>query len=272
MPHSIPTPDREDAFDAIARWGYAARGIVYVLIGGLATLATLGQGGETTDSRGALESLMAAPWGDLLLGAISVGLLGYALWRCIQAIKDTDHHGTGAKGMAIRAGLLVSAVTHTLLAFFAASLIFTLGGSSGGSESGSESLAGWLMQQPYGRWLVAAVGLAILAAGIAHGIKGWKAKFDRHFDMPPRTQHWAYPICRFGLVIRGLVFLIIGTFFLVAAYRVDPNEAGGLVEVFSTLRSQVYGRWMLAVVAVGLFAFGLYSLLEAVYRRVNAPG
>ncbi|QOR38499.1 DUF1206 domain-containing protein [Billgrantia diversa] len=269
MVNSIPAPDHGDAFDFMARWGYAARGIVYLLVGGLAMLAAIGQGGEATDSRGALESLMGAAWGDVLLIAISLGLLGYALWRCIQAIKDTDHHGTDAKGLAIRTGLLVSAVTHTLLAFFAASLIFTLGANSSGSDGGSEGLASWLMQQPYGRWLVGVVGIAIIGAGCAHGIKGWKAKFDRHFNMPPSTQRWAYPICRFGLVTRGLVFLLIGAFFIIAAYQFDPDQAGGLAEVFSTLRSQVFGRWLLAFVALGLFAFGLYSLLEAIYRRVN---
>lgn len=272
MTNGTTAPDRGDALTLLARWGYAARGIVYLLVGGLAALAALGQGGETTDSRGALESLMGAAWGDVLLGAISLGLLAYALWRCIQAIKDTDRHGADAKGLAIRAGLLVSAVTHTMLAFFAASLIFTLGGNSGDSGGGSEGLASWLLQQPYGRWLLGAVGLAIIGAGVAHGIKGWKAKFDRHFDMPSQTKRWAYPICRFGLVIRGLVFLIIGSFFTIAAYQVDPNQAGGLAEVFSTLRSQIFGRWLLAFVALGLFAFGLYSLLEAVYRRVNASG
>ncbi|WP_245904467.1 DUF1206 domain-containing protein [Billgrantia lactosivorans] len=272
MTNSIPTPDRGDAFDIMARWGYAARGIVYLLVGGLAALAALGQGGETTDSRGALESLMGAAWGDILLGAISLGLLAHALWRCVQAFHDSDHHGTDAKGMTVRAGLLVSAATHAMLAFFAVSLIFTLGGGSGDSGGGSQGMASWLMQQPYGRWLVAAVGLAIIGAGVAHGIKGGKAKFDRHFDMPPQTQRWAYPICRFGLVVRGLVFLIIGTFFLIAAYRVDPSEAGGLAEALNALRGQAFGRWLLAFVALGLFAFGLYSLLEAVYRRVNAPG
>ncbi|BBI51577.1 hypothetical protein HORIV_39980 [Vreelandella olivaria] len=68
------------------------------------------------------------------------------------------------------------------------------------------------MQQPFGRWLVGGVGLIMIGVGIAHAFKGYKAKFDKHFSMPTQTQQWAYPICRFGLVIRGVVFVIVGSF------------------------------------------------------------
>lgn len=261
--------DQDDAISLFARAGYASRGIVYLLIGGLAALAAFGQGGQTEGSRGALERLLTAPGGAVMLGAIAVGLLGYGAWRTIQAVKDTDHHGLDAKGIVIRSGLLVSAVTHVLLAVFAANLIFHFAASSGDSGGGSQGMASWLMTLPYGQWIVGAVGLAFIGAGIAHGIKGWKAKFDRHFDMPASTQQWAYPICRFGLATRGLVFVLVGSFFIIAAYQFNPDEAGGLAEVFSTLRSQLFGKWLLAFVAIGLFAFGIYSLLEAVYRRVN---
>ncbi|SDN86235.1 DUF1206 domain-containing protein [Vreelandella arcis] len=269
MATSSQTPDHRDAISLFARMGYAARGIVYVLVGGLAALAVFGQGGQTEGSRGALERVLTAPFGKVLLAIMAIGLVGYAMWRCIQAIKDADHHGHGAKGLAIRAGLLASAVTHTLLAFFAATLIFQFGGSSGGSGGGSQGVAGWLMQQPFGRWLVGAVGLVLIGVGIAHALKGYKAKFDKHFEMPKQTQQWAYPICRFGLAVRGLVFVIVGCFFIIAAYQFDPSEAGGIDEVFTTLRSQIYGKWLLAFVAIGLFAFGIYSLLAAVYRRVD---
>ncbi|MDN7133779.1 DUF1206 domain-containing protein [Halomonas sp. MC140] len=269
MANSMNNPDHRDAITLFARMGYAARGIVYVLVGGLAALAAFGQGGQTEGSRGALERVLTAPFGKVLLGIIAVGLLGYAMWRTIQALKDADHHGNDAKGLAIRAGLMVSGVTHILLAFFAASLIFQFGGSSGGSEGGSQGMAGWLMQQPFGRWLVGAVGLVLIGAGVAHAIKGYKAKFHKHFDMPIKTQRWAYPICRFGLVTRGVVFVILGTLFLLAAYHINPSQAGGTAEVFSTLRSQAYGQWLLAIVAVGLFAFGLYSILAAIYRQIN---
>lgn len=268
MAHRTTAPDHRDAISLFARLGYASRGVVYLLVGGLAALAALGEGGQTEGSRGALESVLTAPFGKILLGVIALGLLGYAMWRTLQALKDADHHGTEAKGLAIRAGLMVSAVTHILLAFYAANLIFRLDSSSGDS-GGSQSIVSWLLQQPFGRWLVGAVGLAIMGAGIAHGIKGLKAKFDKNFDMPIHIQRWAYPVCRFGLTIRGLVFVIVGSFFLVAAYHISPSEAGGTEEVFSTLRSQAYGQWLLAFVAIGLFAFGAYSVLAALYRRIN---
>lgn len=269
MAKDTPATDQYDALSLFARAGYAARGIVYLLIGGLAALAAFGQGGQTEGSQGALERLLIAPGGTVLLGAMAFGLLGYATWRTIQAVKDTDHHGLGAKGIAIRTGLLVSAVTHVLLAVFAVNLIFHFAASSGSSGGGSQGMATWLMKLPYGPWIVGAVGLTFIGAGIAHAVKGWKSQFDRHFNMPTKTQQWAYPICRFGLATRGLVFVLVGSFFIIAAYQFNPDEAGGLAEVFSTLRSQMFGKWLLAFVATGLFAFGLYSLLEALYRRVN---
>lgn len=250
-----------------ARAGYAARGVVYSLIGGLAVLAAMGPGGRATDSRGALETLLTAPFGTAVLTLVAIGLVGYSVWRTIQAVKDPDGHGTDPKGLAIRAGLAVSAVTHLSLAYFALQLITAIGGNS--ADGGSRSAAGWLLNQPFGPILVGCVGLAFVGAGIAHGIKGWEVRFDRYLEMPPQTQAWAYPLCRFGLMIRGLALVIIGGLFIAAGYQFDPSMAGGVGEMFHTVRGQPYGTVLFAIVAVGLLAFGMYSMLEAVYRRVE---
>jgi hypothetical protein len=178
--------------------------------------------------------------------------------------------GIGAeRGILIRSGLFISFISHGMLAVFAVGLIFTLGRSSDGPDAGAADVATWLMSQSFGRWLVAGVGVALAGACVAHEIKAWKTQFDRHFNMPTRVKYWAYPICRFGLVIRGLVFVIVGTFFIMAAYQLDPDEAGGVAEVFTMLSSQAFGQSLLVLVASGLFAFGIYSLLEAVYRRIE---
>jgi len=66
-----------------------------------------------------------------------------------------------------------------------------------------------------------------------------------------------------------VVFVIVGGLFLLAAWKAAPGEAGGMSEVFSLLSHQVFGRWLLGIMATGLFAFGLYSLLLSAYRRID---
>ena len=255
----------------LARSGYAARGVVYLIVGGLAVLAAFGQGGQTTDTKGALTTLLTQPFGKVLLAIVAGGLIGYALWRVVQALADVDHHGTDPKGLAIRGGLLVSAVTHTLLAVFALSLIFGWG-SSGGGDSGARNWTAWLLLQPFGRWLVGLIGLAIVGAGIAHMIKGYRARFERFLQMDAATLDKVSPVCRFGLIARGVVFVIIGGFLIVAAFEFNSAEARGLQGALETLQQQPYGWILLGIVALGLVAFGVYSLIEARYRRIDAPG
>jgi hypothetical protein len=125
--------------------------------------------------------------------------------------------------------------------------------------------------QPLGRWLVALIGLAVIGAGLAHLVKGYRAKFEKHLQMDRATLEKVSPICRFGLVARGIVFLIIGGFFIVAAWRFSSGEVVGLKGALETLQQQPYGWILLAIVALGLFAFGIYSLIEARYRRVDGP-
>src|SRR5688500_16799395 len=105
-----------------AKMGYSARGIIYLVIGGLGVLAAIGRGGETTDSKGAILTILRQPFGYALLILLTIGLFGYASWRLIQAIRDTDSHGRSLKGLAIRLALFGSAVTHALLAVWAISL------------------------------------------------------------------------------------------------------------------------------------------------------
>lgn len=258
-------------YRALARFGYAARGVVYVIVGALAVTAAIGGGGRTTDTKGAVQTLLAQPLGYVLVALIAIGLVAFSLWRATQAIADADRHGTGAKGLTIRGGLLVSAVTHLLLAVFAASLVLGDGGASGGSsgDGSTQTWTAWLMAKPFGRWLVGLVGVAVIGAGLAQIVKGWTAKFEKRLQVDQSKLRWATPISRFGLLARGFVFLIIGGFIALAAYNYDPQQARGLAGALETLQGQPYGQILLAVVALGLVAFGLYCFIEAAWRRVG---
>lgn len=250
-----------------ARSGYAARGIVYLIVGGFAVLGAVGSGGGATGTRGALLQILDTGYGAVLLGVVGLGLLCYAVWRLFQSTTDADGHGTDAKGLAVRGGLLVSSATHFVLAFWALSVAI---GRGGGGDSGSGGLAGWLMQQPFGAWLVAAVGVAIIGAGIAHIAKGVTKGYEKWFQCTEREMRLIRPVATVGLVARGIVFLIVGVFFIYAGVTVDPQEAGGLREALQWLRGQPYGSILFLLIAVGLTCFGAYSLIQARYRRIDA--
>lgn len=254
-----------DHVEPLARLGYAARGVIYLIVGGLALLAAVGQGGKTTGSKGALTSLMSQPFGHVLLGIVAAGLVGYSIWRFVQAVWDLDRHGTDPKGLVIRSGLMVSAFTHAGLAFFCASILFGIGGGSGGSKE----MIGWLLGLPLGQWIVGAVGLAVIGAGVANVAKGVTAKYEKRLDMDEQTMRWAGPLCTFGLAARGAAFFIVGGLIIFAAITFDPDKARGLAGALDTLHRQPYGPYLLGTLALGLFAFGVYSAIEAFYRRIG---
>ena len=155
----------------LARSGYAARGysLRHHRLDG-----TAGRVRRWRQNRGQQREHSKVCWASRSARPYSVSspsaFIGYVAWRATQAIRDTDDHGTDAKGLAVRGGLAVSAVTHTLLAVFAISLIIGSGG--GGGDGGTQDWTVWLMRQPFGRWLVAIVGIAVAGAGSRPYLEG----------------------------------------------------------------------------------------------------
>src|SRR5687768_13139810 len=74
----------------LARFGEASRGFVYALVGLLAARAALGAGGEVTGTKGAITTLVDAPFGRALLGLLAVGLAGYAVWKGLRGVLDPE--------------------------------------------------------------------------------------------------------------------------------------------------------------------------------------
>lgn len=254
----------------LGRFGHAAKGVVYLLIGALAVQVALGRGGETTDNKGALARIAEAPFGKFLLIAMAVGIAGYALWRLLQALFDTDDEGSDAKGIVTRAGYVVSAVSYSALALSAVQLLRT--GSAG--ESSSQSAQSWtaqLMAKPFGPWLVAIVGLVVIGVGGYQIYKGYKAEFREDLELGrigATEENWVTRLGRVGHIARGIVFGVIGIFLIVAALQTNPDEARGIDGALDTLAQQSFGPWLLGAVALGFVAYGLYMFAEARYRRM----
>ncbi len=254
----------------LGRLGHAAKGVVYLLVGVLAVQVVLGRGGETTDNKGALTRIAEAPFGKFLLIAMAVGIAGYALWRMLQALLDTDGEGNDAEGIAKRLGYAGSAVIYTGLALSAVQLLRT--GNAG--ESGSQSAQGWtaqLMEKPFGQWLVAIVGLLVIGIGGYQIYKGYKATFREDLELGAigaTEENWVTRLGRFGHIARGIVFGVIGIFLIVAALQANPGEARGIDGALATLAQQSFGPLVLGAVAIGFVAYGIYMFAEARYRRM----
>jgi hypothetical protein len=256
--------------EPLARFGYAAKGVVYVIVGILALPAATGIDGQATDTQGALRVIVRQPFGQFLLALVAVGLLGYALWRLVQAVLDPERKGTDAKGIVKRLGYAISGLAYGGLAVTAAGMLIGLAGGSGNSTQKWTAL---LLSQPFGPWLVGAVGLIIIAVGINALYVAYTAKFCEKLklgEMSEAQRSWATWVGRIGLTARGLILGLIGLFLLVAAWQTDANEARGLAGAFKVLARQPYGPWLLGTIAVGFIAYGVYMFFEARFRRISA--
>ena len=254
-----------------ARAGYAARGIVYLLIGGLAVLAALDLGGQTVGTRGALRALLAHRGGAVLLGALAAGLTCFAVWRVMQALIDPSCYGRDLKGLSIRTALAVSALVYLGIAGFAARLV--LGWDTAEAARQGSALRDWLtslMTAPYGPWITGALGLTITGMGLTKVVKAWRADFGEHLECATHVRRWAIPVSRFGLTARGVVFVLIGGSIILAAVYVQVDRASGLAGILQALERTPFGWISLAVAALGLASFGVFGLIEAMYRRIEA--
>ncbi|MEG5041506.1 MULTISPECIES: DUF1206 domain-containing protein [unclassified Microcoleus] len=257
-------------FERLARLGYASKGLVYFIVGFLAAQAAFSTGGRTTDTSGALSEIVNQPFGKILLFLVTIGIIGYALWRIVQTILDPEHQGQkmDAKRIAQRIGYALSALAYAGLALTAVKLIM---GSAVSKSDSTEDLTAQILAQPFGQWLVGLAGSIVIGVGFSYFYEAYKAKFRRHFkldEMSQTEQKWATRLGRFGIAARGIVFVIIGFFFIQAARLSDASQTKGLGEVLAILAQQPFSPVILALVPLGLIAYGIYSVIEARYRRI----
>lgn len=255
---------------AAARMGYAAKGIVYIIIGVLAARAAFGAGGAVTDQRGAIAAIYQQPFGRVLLALITIGLLTYGLWSLCQALLDVEGKGTDAKGIVTRIGYGVVGIVYVGLAIGAARFDAGLGLAGKSSNTSTQDWTAQLLKAPGGVALVVIVSLIVLGVAVAMAYRAYKADFRQQLEARDAVYDWVVWLGRAGYAALGFVFTVIGLFLLVAAVHHNPTEAKGLSGALTTLARQPFGPWLLVAVALGLIAYGLYSLAEARYRRLGA--
>ena len=251
--------------EPIARFGLAARGVVYVVIGTLAARAAAGKGGGATDREGAVRAVDRVDTTGFLITALALGLLAYVLWRLVQAFGDLEGKGKDAKGLAVRAGYAGSGLAYLGLAVTAFGF---------GISRGSGSMRSWvarMLAEPWGPWAVGLAGGAVIGGGAWQLYRAWSAKFEYHLrlqEMTPAARTWMRRIGRFGLSARGVTFFVVGWFLIEAARHLNAREVRDFAGALRTLEQQPYGAWLMGTVALGLVSYGVLSFIDARYRRI----
>ncbi|MDQ3323973.1 MAG: DUF1206 domain-containing protein [Acidobacteriota bacterium] len=252
------------------RFGFAVIGIVYLLIGILAAYSAV-SAAAAVGARGALRQIAQLPFGQFLLVAVAIGLVCHALWRLTQALMDTDAKGSDAKGIAVRAGFVFIALLYFGLAFSALKIVL---GARSQSGFWARSWTAWLLAQPFGQWLVALVGAIVFVAGIYFFYQAYSTQFRETLlfaNMSERQEKWGTRFGRCGFAARGVVFCIIGIFLTFAAGYSDAAETRDFGGALSAIEKRPYGVWLLGLVAVGLFSYGIFALFLARFRRMVSP-
>lgn len=256
-------------FEAMARIGYAARGIVFLAVGAFLVLAAL-KAHRAVGSTDALRLLLPPPFGAMLLAVVAIGLICFAAWRLVQALFDADRLGTDLKALARRVVYAVTGLFY--MGFAAVALTVALGWESGGSsDQAARDWTAWLLAKPFGQWLTGAIGLAIVATGFTIAAAGLRGRFEQRLELKRTPRLLVALLGGFGFVARAVVFTMIGVFLIYAALDANSREARGFVGALRAIQQQSYGSVLLAITAVGLIAFGAFEIAEAAYRRVRAP-
>jgi hypothetical protein len=250
-----------------ARVGLVGRGVLYLVLAGLALNLVIGPPGaeEQANANGALRAVGQTPLGTILLLAAAIGFAAYAVARLVGAATDADH------GRLRRLSTAGQGLAYVALAWGAGS--FLLGQEDAGSEQQQEQTAGAVLGLPGGRVLVAAAGLVVL------GICAWQLKVagSGHFADSLRSEQMSRPakglvwlVARVGIAARAVASAPVGVFLVLAGLRSSAEQAGGLDAFLLTLTDTGWGRFAVVLVAAGFAVFAVYSLLEARYRDVAA--
>lgn len=261
---------RGKAVAAAARAGFVGRGAIYTLIGVLSLRIAFSGEDEQADRGGAIAEIAQKPFGTPLLWLLGITLAGMALWRLSEAVfgqAGPDGDKPGKRAMAAGRALFYAFVTYSVLSYAAGDK----SSGSGSSDESSRDVTAKALEWPGGQWIVGIAGAAVTAAGLWIAVRALRRRFEKHLrtaEMSRRTRHVVSFFGVFGGTARGVVFATAGGFAIAASVEHRPGRTKGIDNTLRTFADTPAGPWLLALIAIGLIAFGIFSCATARWRDV----
>jgi hypothetical protein len=265
-------PDRAVLIEWAARIGYGARGFVFLSVGLLILFSAFDLAGEAVGTRGAIAWLGERPLGRVWLLLLALGLSAFVFWRLLQAVFDADHEGTSLRGWGVRASQAFSGLAYAGLAFTAFRLLTGAPKEQGPAEvAHSRDRAARLLDLPFGDLLLVGVGLAVLGLGVVNMVRAWREDFTEYLDCSEHLCRRVAPLARAGYMARGAAYLPLAALIILAGLKSDASEVTSFAKALEAMERQPAGPWLLALTALGFVAFGIFSFIEARFRRIRPP-
>jgi hypothetical protein len=251
----------------LARGGFIGYGIIHLLFAWIALQVAFAGSGQDTDQSGALQTIARESYGKTLLIVIAVGLVAMAIWQAFEAAIGES----GPRDRTAMAERVLSGARAVLYAYLAWTAVKVVQGADASMGDSNASATAGLMDSPGGRWLVGLIGLTVLGVGIGMAYYGWKRKFVKHLNTQQMTASTREPIIKMGVAgytSKGVAYAIAGLLVITAAVNYDPEKARGLDAALKTLAGNSWGVWLLALIGLGIAAFGVYCIAQAKYRKI----
>lgn len=259
--------------DWAARVGYVAKGAVYLLVGGIALAAALGVT-KARDPQEALGTVGGAPAGRIALALIAAGMIAHALYRVALVVLDEPWGLPGRwRSIGRRLKNAANAVVNAALAVSAAGLALRWQALlPTDHDAQAQHWSARVLAMPHGAaWLLAVAGAMFAVATFQIVRATGRNDICRNLrteDMSPGQRRWLPLLGRMAYLGRAAVLVSLAIYVARAALDRAPGMARGPGGALRATAGQPYGSALLAFVAAGLIAFGMYALLEARWRRL----
>ncbi|WP_433365884.1 DUF1206 domain-containing protein [Actinoplanes sp. CA-142083] len=251
----------------VARAGFIGYGIIHLLFAWIAFQVAFRGSGQESDQSGALQTLAGNGVGKVLLVLIAIGMVGLAIWQGFEAVIGES----GPRDRTAVAERVISGVRAILYLWLAWYAINVLRGANASMAQNQENKSAGIMSHDGGRWLIGLVGLVVLGVGIGIFVYGLRKKFVKHLNteqMAASVRKSTVRLGMLGYMSKGVAYGIAGILVVAAAVTFDPEKARGLDAALKTLAGHPWGVWLLALIGLGIAAFGIYCFAQARYRKV----
>ena len=240
--------------EALARFGFFARGLVYVLMGAVAARVALLQRGHATGPVDALARTLTGWTGGLLLAVVAAGLFAFVLFRAAQCVRTRRRFA--------QIGYAGSALGNS-----AVRILFHL--HAGEDAAGLRELGSRLVSTAWGRGALELGGAITVIAGGVEMVRALLGRLPADFTaaiMARGQKGWTTELARVGVFAHGAVIAVAGYSVFRAGIESNPRALSGTEAALRTIMRADTGLVLFALVAAGLLAYGLSLLVLAAHQ------